>query len=64
MNTLTKVNIAVATVLVLGFGYFAVNTHNPAPATPIEIIYGTCKTEAPYKYPAVPCEKVSRGSSW
>lgn len=57
MKTLTKVNIAVATVLVLGFGYFAINTHNPAPATPIEIIYGTCKTPAPYKYPPVPCEK-------
>jgi len=48
MKTLTKVNIAVATVLVLGFGYFAVNTHNPAPALPQEIVEGTVKCTPPY----------------
>lgn len=57
MTTLTKVNIAVGTALVAVVGYVGFNTHNPAPATPIEIIYGTCKGQAPYKYPPVPCVK-------
>lgn len=57
MKTLTKVNIAVATTLVLGFAYVKLNTVTPAPALPQEVIEGTCKGTPPYKYPVYPCEK-------
>lgn len=64
MNTLTKYlspiivfNSAVITILVLGFVYVKVNTHDPAPAFPQQIVEGYCKVHAPSQLPAVPCEK-------
>lgn len=51
MKVFTAIAIIAGAIVVLEFAYIKLNTHDPAPAFPQEIVEGYLKVDAPYARP-------------